>query len=78
MLEAKWMAFNILIERISFLLKFGTFFKNNCLSIYESMSFLKLEIGLMDSLWRHGKDSEDIYITIFGNISLSFSIDFFF
>ena len=43
------MAFNILIERIVFL-KFETFSKNFCLSIYEPMSFLKLGIGLLDSL----------------------------
>ena len=44
------MAFNILIERISFFLKFEIFSKNYCLSIYEPMSFLKLGIGLLDSL----------------------------
>ena len=43
------MAFNISIERISFL-QFEIFSKIFCLSIYEPMSFLKLEIGLLDSL----------------------------
>ena len=34
------------------------------------MNFLKLGIGLLDSLWRHKNDSEDIDITIVSNISL--------
>ena len=62
------MAFNILIERISIFLKFEIFSKIYCVSIYESMSFLKLGIELLDSLQRHKNDSEVIYTTIFSNI----------
>ena len=43
------MAFNNLIEGIS-ILKFEIFSKIYCLSIYESMIFLMLGIGLLDSL----------------------------
>ena len=42
------------------------------------MNFLRLEIGLLNSLWRQGNDSEGINITVFSNISLKFAIDFIF
>ena len=32
------------------------------------MSFLRLGVGLLDSPWRHRNGSEDINITIFGNM----------
>ena len=53
-----------------YFLKFEVFSKSYCLSLYEPMSFFKLGIGLLDSLERRRKDFEDIYITIFSNISL--------
>ena len=40
------------------------------------MNFLRLGIGLLDSLQRHRNDSEYINITICSNISLKFAIDF--
>ena len=73
------MFFKILLERISiFFVTFYVFFLNYFLSIFELMNFLKLGIGLLDSLYRHINDSEDIDITIFSNISLKFAIDFIF
>ena len=42
------------------------------------MNFLRLRIGLLDSLQRHRNDSEDISFTIFSNISLEFLIDVIF
>ena len=42
------MVFYILVERISFF--FEIFFENFCLSIFEPMIFLRLGIGLLDSL----------------------------
>ena len=39
------------------------------------MSFLKLGIGLRDNLYRHRHGFEDMYITIFSKIPLSFAID---
>ena len=43
-----WMAFKILIERISISWSLNFFYRNYCLSIYEPMSCLKLGIGLLD------------------------------
>ena len=42
------------------------------------MNFLRLGIRLLDSLWRHKNDSEDISIMVFGNISLKFATGFVF
>ena len=44
------MAFNILIERISIFFKSEFFSKSYCQWMYVPISFLKLGIGLLDSL----------------------------
>ena len=58
------------------LLKSENFSKDYCLSIFEPMYFLRRKFGLLDILYRHRIDSEDLNVTIFSNISLKFTINF--
>ena len=59
------MAFNILVERFY---KFEIFSKNYCLSIYETMSFLELEIGY----WIAARDKEMILKIFILRLSATF------
>ena len=63
---------------IFYFLKFEIFSKNYCILIFQPINFLRLETGLLDSLYRHRNGSEDTDITIFSIIPLNFAIDFIF